>query len=167
MAGSPTTPDAGRPTPAGSSGPALPRTWRPLGVRIAGIALNLMLVLLCAVVWFSWSPEIRARFDWFQRATIVALGLGFFSVYVALARSRVVARADGLTIVNGFRSRAYSWPQVLGVHLPPGAPWAVLDLADGTTVSALGIQGSDGARARTAVRELRGVIDGQSPAHDP
>lgn len=151
---------------AGTPAPDLPRTWRPLGVRVAGIGLNLVLVLLCAVVWLSWPPEIRARFDWFQRGTIVALGLGFFSVYLALARSRVVARADRLTVVNGFRSRDYAWAQVLDVHLPPGAPWAVLDLADGTSVSALGIQGSDGGRARTAVRELRSVIDGRSPRAD-
>lgn len=151
-------------TPA--AGPALPRTWRPLGVRIAGIALSLMLVVLCAVVWFSWSPEIRARFDWFQRGTLVALGLGFLSLYLALVRSRVVATVEGVRVVNGFRSRTFAWPQVVGVHLPPGAPWAVLDLADGTTVSALGIQGSDGARAHTAVRELRALLEAQGPA-DP
>jgi hypothetical protein len=44
------------------------------------------------------------------------------------------------------------------VHLPPGAPWVVLDLADGTSVSALGIQASDGARAHQAVRQLRALI---------
>jgi hypothetical protein len=35
----------------------------------------------------------------------------------------------------------------------------VLDLADGTTASAMGIQGSDGDRARLAVRQLRALID--------
>jgi hypothetical protein len=34
----------------------------------------------------------------------------------------------------------------------------VLDLADGTSLPAMGIQGSDGARARTAVRELRALL---------
>lgn len=149
-----------------TTSPALPRTWRPLGVRVAGIALSLMLVALCAVVWFSWSPEIRARFDWFQRATLVVIGLGFLTVYLAMARSRVVARADGLTVVNGFRRHDYAWAQLVGVHMPRGAPWAVLDLADGTTVSALAIQGSDGARARKAVRDLRALIDAQSPQDD-
>ena len=37
----------------------------------------------------------------------------------------------------------------------PARPWAVLDLADGTSQPAMGIQGSDGARARRAVAELR------------
>jgi hypothetical protein len=34
-----------------------------------------------------------------------------------------------------------------------------LDLADGTTVPAMGIQASDGGRARAALRDLRALID--------
>ena len=39
--------------------------------------------------------------------------------------------------------------------MPQGAPFPTLDLADGTSRPALGIQASDGDRARQAVRELR------------
>ena len=53
----------------------------------------------------------------------------------------------------------YEWAQIVAVRLPQGAPWATLDLADGTTVSVLAIQGSDGDRARDAVRALRSLID--------
>ena len=45
------------------------------------------------------------------------------------------------------------------MHLPPGAPWATLDLADGTTISAIGIQGSDGGPGPHGVRQLRALID--------
>jgi len=62
-------------------------------------------------------------------------------------------------VVNGYRRREYEWAEIVAVHLPPGAPWMTLDLSDGTTASALGIQGSDGARARTAVRQLRALLD--------
>ena len=61
-------------------------------------------------------------------------------------------------VVNGYRKRELDWAEVVAVNMPPGAPWAVLDLADGTSTPAMGIQGSDGARARTAVRELRSVL---------
>jgi hypothetical protein len=77
-----------------------------------------------------------------------------------MARSRVVAERDRLVVVNGYRRHEYSWPEVLAVHLPPGAPWAVLDLADGTSAPAMGIQGSDGGRARLAVRQLRTLLAG-------
>ena len=52
----------------------------------------------------------------------------------ALVRSRVVAEKDRLVVVNGYRRHEYDWAEIVAVHLPPGAPWATLDLADGTTV---------------------------------
>ncbi|MDX6359370.1 MAG: hypothetical protein QOH37_2424, partial [Nocardioidaceae bacterium] len=39
-----------------------------------------------------------------------------------------------------------------------GAPWAAMDLSDGTTIPVMGIQGSDGDRAVAAVREFRRVL---------
>ena len=137
------------------SEPALPHTWRPLGVRLAGFLFGGMLLVVCAVAWFTFDDETRAKFTPFQRGTVVCLGLLFFGAGFAMARSRVVAQADRLVVVNGYRRHDYEWAEVLAVHLPPGAPWAVLDLADGTSQSAMGIQGSDGARARRAVSELR------------
>jgi hypothetical protein len=44
------------------------------------------------------------------------------------------------------------------VNMPRGAPFAVLDLADGTSRSALGVQASDGDRARVAVVQLRMLL---------
>jgi hypothetical protein len=138
---------------------SLPRTWRPFGARIAVIVLGTMLLLLCTFAWLGFDPEVRAKFTFFQRSTLVFLALLAGSVGYALARSRVVASQDGLVVVNGYRRHHYEWPEVLSVHLPPGAPWATLDLADGTTTSLLAIQGSDGERARSAVRTLRTLID--------
>ena len=136
---------------------SLPHTWRPLGVRLAGVIFGGMLLVVCAAAWFLWDPETRARFTGLQRATLFALAAMAFAAGFALARSRVVAETERLVVVNGYKRRELAWAEVVAVHLPPGAPWAVLDLADGTTVSAMGIQGSDGARARTAVRQLRAV----------
>jgi hypothetical protein len=70
----------------------------------------------------------------------------------------VEAHADRLVVVNGYRRREYAWAQVIAVHLPPGAPWVTLDLADGETAAAMGIQGSDGARAQQAARELKRLV---------
>ena len=148
--------------PAGSEVPdlvQLPHTWRPFGVRVAGVVFGAALLVVCAVAWFSFDDETRARFTVFQRATLVFLGLIAFSAWYALVRSRVVAHEDRLVVVNGYRRREYDWAEVVAVHLPPGAPWVTLDLSDGTTATALGIQGSDGARARTAVRQLRALVD--------
>ena len=141
-----------------AAGPALPHTWRPFGVRMAGILFGTLLLVVCAFAWFGFDDETRARFSPFQRGTVVFLGLLFYSAGYAMARSRVVAEPDRLVVVNGYRRHEYDWAEVLAVHLPPGAPWAVLDLADGTSQSAMGIQGSDGSRAQRAVRELRALL---------
>jgi hypothetical protein len=147
--------------PAGSE-VSLPHTWRPLGVRVAGAVLGGGLLLVCALAWVGFDAETRAKFTTFQRGTLVFFGLLAFSAWFALVRSRVVAEAQRLVVVNGYKRREFEYAEVIGVHLPPGAPWVTLDLADGSTASAMGIQGSDGGRAKQAVRELRAVIERQS-----
>jgi hypothetical protein len=141
---------------------ALPHTWRPFGVRMAGTVLGVGLVLVCALAWIGFDDATQAKFTTFQRGTVIFVGLLGFAAWFALVRSRVLAREDGLVIVNGYRRREYEWAQVVAIHLPPGAPWVTIDLADGSTVSAMGIQGSDGDRARRAVRELRRLAEQQA-----
>lgn len=141
---------------------ALPHTWRPFGVRLAGIVLGLGLLVVCALTWIGFDEETQARFTTSQRLTLLLIGLMAFLAWFAIVRSRVVAEDQRLVVVNGYRRHEFAWPQVVAVHLPPGAPWVTLDLADGTTVAAMGIQGSDGGRAKQAVRELRSVIADRS-----
>jgi hypothetical protein len=151
--------------PAGSEPTvSLPHTWRPLGVRIAGTVLGAGLVMVCALAWIGFDEETQARFTPLERLTLLLFGLLAFAVWFALVRSRVVAERTRLVVVNGYRRREYEWAEVIAVHLPRGAPWVTIDLADGTTVAAMGIQGSDGARAYRAVRELRALVDHPSGA---
>ena len=137
---------------------ALPHTWRPYGARIAGTVLGAMLLVLCIVVWIAFGAEERARFTPLQRSTLIFIGLLAFACWYALMRSRLTATRKGITVVNGYRRRDYEWAEVLGVVLRRGAPWASLDISDGTSVSVMAIQGSDGNRARTAVREIRQLV---------
>ena len=134
-------------------------TFRPLGVRVAIYVLGALLLVLVGVMWFSLPREIRVQFSIFQRATLIGFGALFYAAGYALARSRVVARTSGLTVVNGYRTHRLEWNQVLAVSLRPGSPWAVLDLSDGTSVAAMGIQSSDGARATQQVRQVRALVN--------
>jgi len=143
---------------------SLPHTWRPLGPRIAGAVAGGAVLVVTAFLWFGFDQETRDSVTPFQRGTVVFLGLIGFAALFALIRSRVVAEMDSLVVVNGYRRHRFEWAEIVGVHLPPGAPWVTLDLADGSTVSAMGIQGSDGARARAAVRQLRALVDRRPPA---
>lgn len=137
----------------------LPRTWRPLGPRIAAAIFGVVLVAAFAGLWVSFDQQTKEAVSWLQRATVILfIGLGL-ALLNALARSRITATEAGLVVVNGYRKRELEWAQVVRVSMPAGAPWPTLDLDDGTTISAMGIHGSDGLRARTAVTELRALLD--------
>ena len=142
--------------------PSLPHTWRPLGVRLAVVGFGLMLLVVCAAAWFGFDESVRDRFTLLQRLTVALMGAGLATCGWALGRARVTAEMEALVVVNGFRTRQLAWEEVLAIHLPPGAPWATLDLADGTTISAMAFQGSDGRRARDGVRQVRALIDRES-----
>ena len=136
----------------------LPHTWRPFGARLMGGVLGGMLLVMVVTVWIALGAHIRSKFTGFQEGTLVFLGLIALAVWYALMRCRVSADENGVTVVNGYRTRHYAWSQLIAVNLRRGAPWAGIDLSDGTSISALGIQGSDGQRARQAVVDLRRLI---------
>ncbi|WP_240044353.1 PH domain-containing protein [Nocardioides albidus] len=143
--------------------PSLPRTWRPLGPRLAAAVFGVVLVGAFAWLWFQFEPQTKASVKGLEKATVVFFILLGLALLNALARSRVVAHADGLTVVNGYRTRRLAWTEVGTVRFPQGAPWPYLDLGDGERISLLGIHASDGARAATAIRELRAVVDAHRP----
>ncbi|MDP3893797.1 MAG: PH domain-containing protein, partial [Nocardioides sp.] len=91
----------------------LPHTWRPFGVRMAGVMFGGALVLVGAVSWFAFPPDIRAQFTPFQRGTLVFLILVAFSAWFALVRSRVVAEDLRLVVVNGYKRREFEWAEVI------------------------------------------------------
>jgi hypothetical protein len=151
--------------PAGSEPaaiPPLPRTWRPLGPRLAAVGFGGLLVGAFLALWFTFPPETRAQFSVLQRATVIFFILVGVGLLYGLARSRVTAAEDGIVVVNGYRKRSYDWAELVAVRMPRGAPWPTADIADGTAISMLGIQGSDGSRATTAVREINALLDARS-----
>lgn len=144
--------------PAGSDVEALPTTWRPLGPRVVAWILVVALGVVCTITWIGFDEATKASFTLFQKLTLGFVGLLVLTCVHALTRSRVTATRDALVIVNGYKKRTLEWAEIVAVNLPPGAPWVRLDLADGSEISAMGIQGSDGARAKRAVRRLRELV---------
>jgi hypothetical protein len=143
-------------------GSALLVRVRPFGIRVAGIALGLVLLAVSAAIWVAFGEETREKFTLLQRLTLVGFGVAAALAGYALGRSRVDAREDGLLVVNGFHPRHYPWADVAGVTLRAGGPWAIVELADGSSASAMGIQGSDGDRAVAQVKRLRAVLRDKS-----
>jgi hypothetical protein len=158
-----------------SEPPALPVTFRPtrtravlLTVGAAGFAALTGVGLLL--------PPLTAG----DRATFVATGAVLLGVLLLLSRPRVSVDETGVTVVNLTSRRRLEWAEVLRVNLRPGDPWVYLDLADGTSLAAMGIQpGIAKHRAIADARALRtlaerhgtgagtgaGSGEGAAPAH--
>jgi hypothetical protein len=158
------TGDSGEPGPDPT---ALPVTFRPRGVRIAAVVFGGLLLATVVVLWVSFPNDVRESFTTFQRLTVLVLGLMVLGIEHGLSRCRIDATPAGLHVVNGYRSHDYSWPEVVAVTLRPGNPWAVLDLSDGTSQGAMGIQGSDGPRAQGQVRRLRALVEAHAADEPP
>ena len=112
-----------------------------------------MLFVVCAAAWFGFDDSVRARFNVLQRLTLLVMGAGFVAVRLG-ARPRARDRRDGRRWWWSTASAPATWPgsRCSASTCPTARPWATLDLADGTTISAMAFQGSDGrsrARRRT------------------
>ena len=140
-----------------------PWTYRPLGARLAAGTVSVALLAAVTVMWLALPGEIRATFTPLQRATLLLVLGCVLAVLYGIFRTAVRADRDGLTVVNLYHRRRFEWAAIVAVSLRRGQPWAVVDVADGTTVPAMAIQGADGERAVRAVRELSALLAERTP----
>lgn len=135
----------------------LPRTFRPRWARrvVYPAAVALFAVFAAGAVVL---PGGQAGFGVGDRVGMVLIGLAVAWFLHRLAAVRLVCTESGVWVVNIFRSRRLEWAEILGVRLEPSAPWLTLDVSDGTTLAAMGIQGSDGNHARAQARELADMV---------
>ena len=140
---------------------ALPRTfhgkWGPrVAYPVAVVVLGGIIALAIAL------PGGERGYGPADRFLIVVVGLAIAWVLHRLGAVRIVCDEQGLTVVNLLRRQRYEWAEVVGVRLDPGAPWVVLDISDGTSVPAMGIQGSDGEHARRQATDLARLVAQQT-----
>lgn len=138
--------------------PALPVTFRPGRTRAvlltAGVAIFVVITAI-AVLLEQLSPG--------ERVSFVFTGALLSSVLVLLSRPKVVADESGVTVINIVGKRRLEWAEILQVNLRPGDPWVFLNLSDGTSLPALGIQpGIAKQRAIEDARTLRALAEARS-----
>ncbi|MFE3092913.1 PH domain-containing protein [Streptomyces sp. NPDC059248] len=147
------------PDPAGpAEPPALPATFRPHRTRIVLLSVG---AVMFAVI--AGTGLVLERLSLGERISFVVTAAGFLFVLWLLARPKVVADEEGVTVVNFTRSRRLAWAEILRVNLRRGDPWVFLDLSDGTSLPALGIQpGIARQQAITDARALRALVEARS-----
>ncbi|MCZ7413244.1 MULTISPECIES: PH domain-containing protein [unclassified Streptomyces] len=133
--------------------PPLPVTFRPTRTRVVLIGVGVATLATLTVVAVLLESLTAA-----ERVSFVLTGALLLAVLALLARPHVTADADGVTVVNLTRSRRLEWAEILAVNLRSGDPWVSLDLADGTSLPAMGIQPgisrAQAVRDATALRAL-------------
>ena len=143
--------------------PALPVVWRPRWGR--WVPHGLLPVVAGLLAWMGYVMTAGARpKDLVLYALIGTLALA--GLYL-LGRPRLAAHDSGLTVVNVFSRRELEWAEVVGVSMSEGEPWPTFDLADGTTMATMGIQASDGERARRELASLRALLDSRGTGAGP
>jgi hypothetical protein len=139
-------------------------TWRATGTR----AVLLPFAAVLVAVFATLSVTLPSNWRIYDRIGMTAFGVACAAVLVMLARPRVTADEEGVTVVNFAHRRRLAWPEIVRVNLRHGDPWAVLDLADGTTLAARGIQPAGGRQqAVAAARALRDLVEARGSAAAP
>ncbi|WP_406417502.1 PH domain-containing protein [Streptomyces sp. NBC_01614] len=138
--------------------PTLPLTFRPGRTRAvlltAGTAIFVVITAV-ALLLEKLGPG--------ERLSFVLTGALMFGVLAMLARVKVVADESGVTVVNIATRRRLEWAEIVQVNLRPGDPWVFLNLSDGTSLPALGIQpGIAKQRAIADARTLRALAEARS-----
>ncbi|WP_405734255.1 PH domain-containing protein [Streptomyces sp. NBC_01537] len=130
-------------------------TFRPTRTRAVlltagGVAFGmftLIAVLLPADGARPWGTGDRLAF--------AGTGALILAVLAWLSRPKVVVDAEGITVVNLVTRRRLAWAEIVRVNLRPGDAWVHLDLADGTSLAAMGIQ--PGVGREQALRDARAL----------
>ncbi|ANW21155.1 PH domain-containing protein [Streptomyces clavuligerus] len=149
------------PAPSETGLPTLPVTFRPTRTRVVLLTVG---AVMFAVIAFAGLTLNRLNPG--ERISFVFTAFLFLGVLCLLARPKVVADADGVTVVNITRVRRLEWAEILRVNLRTGDPWVFLDLSDGSSLPVLGIQPGiareqaiSDARALRALAESRGGVE--------
>ena len=132
--------------------PTLPVTFRPSRTRAvlltAGVAIFVTITVI-ALLLEELGPGERLSFIF--TAALLA------GVLFLLARVKVVADESGVTVQNIAGRRHLEWAEIIQVNLRPGDPWVFLNLSDGTSLPAMGIQ--PGIAREQAIRDARALRD--------
>lgn len=130
---------------------SLHRPIRPRAGRVVPLVLAVAWLIVFGALAAGYPPYPGIGLaDRVAFSTVALVGAWVLFRFAAVA---VVPDEAGVVVRNVLASRRLEWAQVVGVRYGRDSTWGQLDLSDGTSVAALGIQSADGSwAAREAVR---------------
>ena len=147
-----------------SHGEDLYRSFRPRAARwVAGVLAVVVLVFmvtLAAALPLIAGDAVGVP----DRVGMVLFGLGVSWFLTRQAGVRADPDPTGLVVRNLLMTRRVEWTEIVSVRFGQGRPWVQLDLADGDTLSVMGVQSSDGALAQAEAVRLSTLVARHSTA---
>ncbi|MGR8011698.1 PH domain-containing protein [Streptomyces hypolithicus] len=143
--------------------PTLPVTFRP--TRTRAVLLTVGVVMFAVITTIALLLETLTGGE---RASFILTALLIFGVLLLLSRPKVVADYAGVIVVNLTTTRRLEWAEIVRVNLRSGDPWVFLDLSDGSSLPALGIQ--PGIAKQQAIRDahaLRALAETRGTGNHP
>ena len=138
------------------------KVYRPLGARMVSAVSAAVIVGVVVFLWVMLPSHVQAQFGWFQRGTLIAFFVAVLALLFGVFRTRADVSEGGLAVTNGYRHYEFSWAEIVSISLSRHRPWALIDLADGSTRAVIALQTSDGPRATASAREIAALIDATS-----
>ncbi|WP_431837194.1 PH domain-containing protein [Cellulomonas sp. Y8] len=156
--GSPGGADSGRGGGDAGRRPALDDVFRPRAARVVtgtlavvvALATALLIVLLATTGVEGWSTA--------DLSGIALVGLAIVGFLWRQATVSATPTAEGLRVRNLASTRTVAWGEIVWVRFGEGRPWVQLDLDDGDTLAVMGVQRSDGERARHEAKRLATLV---------
>lgn len=142
---------------------AVAKVYRPLGARMVSAVAAGVLIVLTVFLWLMLTPRVRSEFGWFDRGTLLFFFLAVLVVLFGVFRTRAEVSERGLRVTNGFRRHEFFWAELVAISLTQHRPWALIDLADGSTIAVMALQTADGASATRSAREISALISAHTP----
>jgi hypothetical protein len=146
-----------------SAPPGLYAPFRPRAARLVASTLGVLVVLGSGALVLLAPSYTGAPLKLVDRVSIAVVAVGVAWFCYRQASVRAVPDGEGVTVRNLATTRRVEWNQIVSVRFGEGRPWVQLDLDDGTTLAVMGIQRSDGGRARAEARRLATLV----AAHEP
>jgi hypothetical protein len=125
-----------------------------------------LLVVLCgiAVLLPSGGPH---GWGLGSRLSVVAFALVCVWFLHRLASVRVETDDKGATVVNILTRRRLEWSEIVSVRLSRDDAWLMLDVSDGSTLAAMGVQRSEGGLAQQQARDFARMVAEGSRTDEP
>ena len=134
---------------------------RPIRPR-AGRVVARAVAVAWALLMLALATGFPARIPGAGLADAVGFALVGVAGVVLLLRLGgvcVLPSETGVEVRNVVGRRVLAWPEVVGVRFGRDSTWARLDLSDGTSLQAMGIQSADGARAAQDAVRLATLVE--------